>query len=116
MAQTFKYAFAGIGYTIRSQRNMKVHLAIAALALFASAFLQLTVFEWAVIIILIGLVFTGEMLNTAIEAIVDLLSPEFHPLAKVAKDVGAGMVLILAIVSVISGVLIYGSALLRLVG
>jgi diacylglycerol kinase len=116
LANTFRYALEGLVYTIRSQRNMKLHLVAAALALIASALLRLATLEWAIIILLIGLVFMAEMLNTAIEAIVDLLSPDYHRLAKIAKDVGAGMVLVLALVSVICGLLVFGTALLRLLG
>jgi diacylglycerol kinase len=113
---TFGYAFAGIAVAVRTQRNMKIHLVTAVLALILCAVLRLAPVEWAIILICIGLVLTTEMLNTAIEAVVDLVSPEFHPLAKQAKDIGAGMVLVCSILAVMAGAIIYVTALLRLAG
>jgi len=114
--KAFSYALEGIIYTIRTQRNMKIHLFIGGCALLAGAMLRLTPIEWAAIIICIGLVLMTEMLNTAIEAIIDLVSPEFHQLAKNAKDIGAGMVLVFALLAVIAGCIVFVSASLRLFG
>ena len=114
--RAFGYALEGIAYTIRTQRNMKIHLVIALCALIAGALLRLTPAEWAIIIICIGLVIMTEMLNTAVEAIIDLVSPEYHTLAKTAKDIGAGMVLIFALLAVVAGGIVFVSAFLRLLG
>jgi diacylglycerol kinase len=95
---------------------MKVHVVVALLAIIAAAVLRLSALEWAIVLILIALVFAAELLNTAVEAIVDLASPEQHPLAKVAKDVAAAFVLVLALVSVVVGLILYISAFLRLLG
>ncbi len=116
ITKAFRYAIEGLIYTVKTQRNMKVHLVVAVLAIIASVLLKLTSIEWAIILVLIGLVLMTEMLNTAIEAIIDLSSPEYHKLAKIAKDVGAGMVLVFAILAVIAGLIVYVSAYLRLVG
>ncbi|HBT95094.1 MAG TPA: diacylglycerol kinase [Coriobacteriia bacterium] len=114
--KAFGYAIEGLFYTIRTQRNMKVHLVVGTFAVIACAALQLRAVEWAIILVLIGLVLMTEMLNTAIEAIIDLSSPEYHRLAKIAKDVGAGMVLVFSILAVAAGLIIYVSAFLRLIG
>ena len=116
LIKAFAYAFEGIAYTIKTQRNMKIHLCIGACALVASALLRLAPLEWALIIVCIGLVLMTELLNTAIEAIVDLLSPEYHHLAKAAKDIGAGMVLVFSLIALIVGCIVFVSAFLRLIG
>ena len=110
----FAYAFSGIGHTIATQRNMKVHLVVAVIALILCAVLQCTVTEWALVITFIALVFAAEIFNTAIEAMIDLVSPEYSLKAKFAKDAAAGAVLVLAIAAVVVGLIIYISALMRL--
>lgn len=110
----FGYAFSGIGHTIVTQRNMKVHLIVAAIALILCAVLQCTATEWALVITFIALVFAAEIFNTAIEAMIDLVSPEYSLKAKFAKDAAAGAVLVLAIAAVAVGLIIYISALMRL--
>ncbi|NLG10707.1 MAG: diacylglycerol kinase family protein [Coriobacteriaceae bacterium] len=116
LTASFGYAFQGIFQVITTQRNMRIHLIVAVLAILAALGLQLQALEWVAILILIGLVLAFEMLNTALETLIDLVSPKFHPLAKIIKDVGAGMVLILAITAVIGGSIIYLHALFRLIG
>ena len=109
--RSFRYAFAGWWYVIRTQRNAWIH-AVASLAVLAMAlFLRLGPRDLAVLILAIGMVWMGEFLNTAIEAVVDLASPEIHPLAKIGKDVGAAAVLIAALASVLVGLLIMGPPL-----
>jgi len=116
LKDAFGFAFEGIGYTIRTQHNMRIHLVIAACVLVLSFFLRLTPIEWAIILICIGLVLMTEMLNTAIEAIIDLISPEYHPLAKIAKDIGAGMVVVFSALAAIIGCIVFFIAVLRLFG
>jgi diacylglycerol kinase len=115
LPKAFGHAFAGVAHAVRSQRNLRIHLLAAVVAIIASALLRLTALEWAIILIVIVLVVASELLNTAIEAIVDLISPDFHPLAKVAKDLGAAVVLIFALLAVVAGCLVFGNALFRLV-
>lgn len=115
IVRAFGYALEGLIYTIKTQRNMKIHLVVGVLAIMLSFVLQLMAVEWAIILVLIGLVIMTEMLNTAIEAIIDLSSPDYHPLAKIAKDVGAGMVLVFSLLAVSAGLIIYISAFMRLV-
>jgi diacylglycerol kinase len=112
LAKSFRFAFAGIGYLVRTQPNMRIHLAIAALVVVLGLWLGLPVRDWAVIVLAAGLVLCAEAFNTALEAVVDLASPEQHPLARVAKDVGAGAVTLAAITSVLVGLLILGPPLL----
>lgn len=86
---------------------MKIHFVSAVVVIIAGFFTGLSISEWLVIILLIALVISTEMVNTAIETVVNLVSPEFHPLAKKAKDVAAGAVLVFAIASAIIGLLIF---------
>ncbi len=111
IVRSFRYAFAGLGYLFRTQRNARIHLLVGAIACAVAAWLGIGRVEWAVLAFTIALVLILEGFNTAIEAAIDLASPQIHPLAKVAKDLGAGMVLIAAIASVAVGLLILGPPL-----
>lgn len=109
--RSFRYAFVGWWYVIRTQRNAWIH-AVVSIAVIAAAFwLQLNAHDWALIIIAIAMVWTAEFINTALEAVVDLASPERHELAKVGKDVGASAVFIAAGSAAIIGILILGPPL-----
>ncbi len=105
---SFRHAFNGWWYALRTQRNAWIHAVIATLVFIVSAWLGISRQEWAIIILTATMVFAAEFINTAIEAVVDLASPEKHPLAKVGKDVGAAAVLIAAIAAVLIGLLILG--------
>ena len=107
LRSSFGFAFAGLFYCFRTQRNFRIHVAAAIVAVVAGGLLGLTWVEWAVVAAVIVLVMAAEMVNTMIEALVDLVTVEYHPLAKVAKDVAAGVVLLTAIGSVVVGALIY---------
>jgi diacylglycerol kinase (ATP) len=109
--KSFQHAFRGWVYVLRTQRNAWIHVVIATFIFFLSLWLHLDARDWAVIILATAMVFTAEFLNTAIEAVVDLASPQKHPLAKVGKDVGAGAVLIAAFAAVLIGALILGPPL-----
>lgn len=111
LLRSFQYAFAGLGYLLKTQRNARIHLIIGVAACALAAWVGLSRAEWAVIIFTIALVLILEGLNTAVEAAIDLASPQLHPLAKAAKDLAAGMVLIAAIASVAVGLLILGPPL-----
>jgi diacylglycerol kinase (ATP) len=102
-----RYALQGLVYLVRTQRNVRIHLLAALNALTLGAFLPLTRGEWLALLLTIALVLATEGVNTAIEAVVDVATQEFHPLAKIAKDVAAGTVLFCALVSVIIGCLIF---------
>jgi diacylglycerol kinase len=106
--RSFGHAFEGWWYVLRTQHNAWLH-AIIALAVFGVSFwVGLDAFRWAVILLTAVMVFTAEFFNTAIEAVVDLASPQEHPLAKVGKDVAAAAVLITALGAVLVGILVLG--------
>ena len=109
--RAFQYAFQGWGYVLRTQRNAWIHTVATTLVVLMAAWLNLPARDWAVLLLTISLVWTSEFLNTALEAVVDLASPQHHPLAKVGKDVGAAAVLIAALTSVLIGFLILGPPL-----
>lgn len=98
--QSFGYAFSGIAQTFREGRNFKVQLCFAMLAVVLGLAFSIEPVEWAAVAICIGVVLGGECVNTAIESVVDLVSPDFHPLAKRAKDCAAAGVLICSFASV----------------
>ena len=105
--KSFGYAFAGIFRTIRYERNMQIHCCAAALVVVFGLALGISRDEWFTCLILFALVMSLECVNTAVEAIVDLASPEQHPLAGKAKDAAAGAVLIAAILAAIIGLWIF---------
>ncbi len=108
---SFRNAFAGWWHVLRTQRNAWIHALATCVVVALGVYLSLDWQSWAILILAIGLVWTAEFVNTALEAIVDLASPELHPLAQVGKDVGAAAVLIAALVSVLIGLFILGPAL-----
>lgn len=112
---SFKYAFEGIITTVKSQMNMKIHLFAMILVIIAGVILKLSVIEWKICIILFSLVIAGELFNTAVEAVVDMVMPEFHPKAKIAKDAAAGGVLVLAIGAAIIGLMIFIPKIINLI-
>jgi len=105
--QSFGYAIRGIRHVFGTEANMKIHIAISVLVIICGIVFAISLSEWISCLLCIGLVVAAEMLNTAIENVVDLASPEQHPLAGKAKDIAAGAVLICAIISVIIGLLIF---------
>jgi len=108
---SFRHAFAGWWYVLRTQHNAWIH-AVASITILAVAlWLGLGRVEWAILIFTIALVWVAEFFNTAVEAFVDLLSPDIHPLAKVAKDIAAAAVLIAALAAVVVGLLVMGPLL-----
>ena len=109
------YAISGIIQCIQKERNIKIHLVFMFLVIICGFLFQLSITEWLVCILLFGLVISLELVNTAIEAIVDLCTQEYHPLAKIAKDTAAGAVLISAIASVVIGLIIFVPKILSLV-
>lgn len=102
-----KYAFEGIFTCIRNERNIKIHCTVAILVVIAGAVLGITPTEWCICLTMFGLVIALELVNTAIESVVDLVTTERKPLAKVAKDTAAGAVLVAAIMAAIVGLIIF---------
>ena len=109
--QSFRFAFTGWWYVVRSQHNAWIHALASIVVILLGLWLRLIPRDWAVIILSVALVWAAEFLNTALEAVVDLASPEQHELARIGKDVGAAAVLIAAGSSVLIGILIIGPPL-----
>ncbi|MFC1751211.1 diacylglycerol kinase family protein [Pseudomonadota bacterium] len=104
---SFKHAISGILLTITKHPNIRFHLLAGSLAILLSWFLKLTRVEFIMILFVIVLVITTEMINTAVESMVDLITLEYRKEAKIAKDIAAGMVLINSILAMIVGLIIY---------
>ena len=114
--QSLGYALAGWLYMLRYQKNTRI-MSVFSIAIFAFAFwLQVDFTSWALLILTIMAVWMAEFLNAAVEAVVNLASPDFHPMAKVAKDVAAAAVLLGAVASILVGLLILGPPLLHKLG
>ena len=111
VARSFDHAYRGLIYAVRTQRNMRFHVVVAALVLLASLLVGVSKLELAVLVLVILFVFVTEMFNTAMEFAVDLVTKEYHPLAKLAKDVSAGAVLVSSICAVLVGYLVLADAL-----
>lgn len=111
---SFKYALEGLRTALTTERNIKVQLAVGITATVAGFVLRLDALSWAAVVLCIGLVLFGELVNTSIEAIVDLATQELHPLAKRAKDIAAASVLVLSIMAGVVGLIVYGRAICAL--
>ena len=105
--QSLSFAIAGVRHAFGSQRHLRIHGVIAGAVVIAALSLRISRGEWAVIVTLIALVMALELLNTAIEALVDLASPAFHPLAKIAKDTAAAAILLISLGSAVVGLIIF---------
>ena len=113
--KSFGYAFEGIFAGIRGERNMKIHCFAAVCVVVAGVLFHISVTEWCICLVLFGLILSLELVNTAIEAVVDLVTKEKKPLAKIAKDTAAGAVLVSAIAAAIIGCIIFVPYLLELI-
>lgn len=107
LPSSFKYAANGFKTAFRNEPNFRIHIFIGTMALLLGAFLGLSASEWITLLFTISFVLILEFWNTALEAIVNLVSPELHPKAKIAKDVSAAAVLLGAIVSIIIGMILF---------
>lgn len=112
LVDSFNYAIEGMIYTVRTQRNMKIHMVAALIVLSACFFYDLSKLELLILTITITMVLVCEMINTAVECAIDATTNYYHPLAKIAKNVAAGAVLITAINSVLVGYIIFWDRLL----
>ena len=107
-------AIRGIIYTWRTQRHLQIHLTAAIIVVICGWLTKVSRFEWLALIFAIGSVIAAEVINTAIEIVVDLVEPNFHPMAGMAKDIAAGTVLVAVIQAVIIGLVVFGPHLLNL--
>jgi len=112
--RSFGYAFKGLAYATRTQLNFRVHLMAMLIAVFAGYALHISVNEWQWVMLSIALVLICELLNTALEYLVDLVSPGYNELAGRVKDIGAAAVTIAALFALITGLIIFLPKLLTL--
>lgn len=112
--KSFRYAFEGIFTGIRKERNMKIHCMAMILVIIAGIVFRISAIKWCICLILFALVMSLELVNTALEAVVDLVTEERKPLAKLAKDTAAGAVLTAAIFSAITGCILFIPELLKM--
>jgi len=113
---SLRYAFSGINTIIHSEKNTWIYIPITILVITLGFLFKIQAYEWLAIVICLGLVWAFEAANTSLEALVDLTSPEIHPIAKIAKDCSAAAVLITAITSAVVGLIIFLPRVLHLLG
>lgn len=109
---SFRYAFAGWGFVLRNTPNAWIHLTVMLAVIAVGLWLGLDLLRWGLLVVAMALVWVSELVNTAIETVVDLASPEVHPLAGAAKDVAAAAVLTAAVFAAVIGLLVLGPPLL----
>ena len=109
--KSFLFAIQGFRTAVVTERNIKVMLAVGALAVAAGLVLQIDLLSWAIILLCCAVVIMAELFNTAVETIVDLVSPEFHPLAGRAKDIAAAAVWFLSAVVAVVGLIVFANAI-----
>lgn len=110
--KSFGFALQGFRYTMATERNIRVMLGGAAFAVVMGLVLQLDLVSWAIVLLCIGCVLAAELMNTAIETVVDLVSPEYHPLAGHAKDIAAAAVYVLSFLVAVVGVCVFANAII----
>ncbi|TYR82370.1 diacylglycerol kinase family protein [Priestia megaterium] len=113
VVRSFGYAFEGLIQVIKTETNMQIHVCASIVVLALGAWCQLSAMEWIIVLLLIAGMFSLELINTAIEKAVDLITKTHHPLAKHAKDAAAAAVLIYACFAVVIGIIIFGKYLLE---
>lgn len=104
---SFRFAFQGLKLLVRTQPNARIHLTLAVAAVSGGWFFQISRVEWMAVAVCMGMVLALEAVNTALENLTDLVSPEFHPLAGKAKDLAAGAVLLAAMAALTVGLLVF---------
>ncbi len=105
--RSFYYAGKGIKYLLRTQPNAWIHSLLTLMVLFFGFFFQIDTLEWCILLIAIAMVLAAEAFNTALETVVDLVSPDYHQLAEIAKDVASGAVLITAFFAALVGIIVF---------
>ena len=111
--RSLNQAWRGLHHTWRTQRHMKLHISAGVSALCFAWLWRISNFEWLILILAIGCVISAEVMNTAIEIVVDMVQPNFHPLAGMAKDVAAGAVLVTTIQAIAIGMIVFFPRLFR---
>lgn len=116
LGRSFKAAFEGVACTYKKEQNIKIHTMVSLIVVFGGFLFKISYIEWLVCLVLIGFVLMAEFFNTAIEYVVDLASPNIHPLAKAAKDTASAGVLMMAILSAIIGCVIFVPKIIEFIG
>ncbi len=111
--EAFRHAFSGWRYALRTQRNAWIHTIATVLTIGLGIWLRVDILEWVILLLTIGLVWLAELFNTALEVMIDMFSPDTHPLAGISKDVGAAAVLVAAIIAAAVGFLVLGPPLIN---
>ena len=114
-AASFGHAFRGVWAALRSEVHLRFHALATVIVVGLGFYFDITRTEWALVALAVGTVWTAELANTAIEALTDLVSPEYHPLAGKAKDVAAGAVLLAALAALVVGALVFAPRIFQLV-
>jgi diacylglycerol kinase len=114
LIKSFGYALKGLYLALKEQQNMRIHAVAIAVVTVAGVFFELSAIEWSLIALTMGSVITAEMMNTAIEMLVDLVSPQQNKQAGKVKDIAAGGVLLAAIIATIVAVYIFGNKIFNL--
>lgn len=114
--ESLGHALDGIEYTINHERNFKIELFFAMAVTIMSFILKVSIIEWGILVLVISMVLALEMINTAIERCVDLVTKEYKELAKNAKDIAAGAVLVMSMFSVVIGIIIFLPKIINLLG
>ena len=116
LVKSFTYAFDGLKYAFKYEQNILVHTLATILVIIAGIFLKISLTEWLVLALIIGLVIATELINTSIEATIDLITKDVHPLAKIAKDTAAAAVLVFGLTAIVIGCIIFLPKILVLIG
>lgn len=114
--KSFGYSIEGLKYAYKYEQSMFIHLIVTALVIIINIIFNVSAFEWLVTFLAIGMVLAAELINTAIEAVVDLVTMEIHPLAKIAKDCGSAATFVLAMMAAVIGLIVYVPYLMELLG
>ena len=114
--KSFKYAFEGLKYAFKYEQNILVHTLATIVVIIAGIFFKIKPFEWLTLTLIIGLVIATELINTSIEATIDLVTKEVHPLAKVAKDTAAAAVLVFGLTAIVIGLIIFIPKIILFIG
>ena len=112
--RSFKYSLEGLAYAFKFEQSLTIHVIATVAVVIVNILLKVTGTEWALLLLTIGVVLSTELINTAIEAVVDLVTLEIHPLAKIAKDCASAATFVNAMLSIVIALLVYGPYIVKL--
>lgn len=116
LIKSFSYALDGLKYAFKFEQNLTVHILATIIVIIMGVMFNISLAEWAICVLAIGLVIATELINTSIEATIDLITPEYNKLAKIAKDTAASAVLVFALTAIILGLIIFLPKIINLIG